>query len=85
MDAKRQQELLEVLEQICDELGWEIAVPTSDPDVPARGLIVGEPEFLSEVLTVFGVDYDSFGTKDGEIVETKTVTDITNKKKQTFH
>lgn len=85
MDSKTQQELMELLEEICAELGWEIAVPTEGPGEPAKGLILGEPEFLSAVLRAFGVDYESYKSEDGEIAESSTVDNLIEKKKQTLH
>lgn len=85
MDKKTQQELIEILEEVCGELGWEIAVPSEGPDQPARGLIIGEQEFLADILKVFGVDYDGFNVEGGEINESSEVSDLMKKKKQTLH
>lgn len=85
MDNNRQMELMAILEEICEELGWEIAVPSEGPGEPAKGLILGEPKFLAAILSQFGVDYESFSTEDGEIVESQTVEELMKKKKQTLH
>ena len=49
---KTQQELLEILEDVCEQLGWIICIPKeAEDESPTNGLIVGDEEFISAVLS----------------------------------
>lgn len=84
-DIELQQELLNSLDEICEQLGWTVVVPTETPGEPSRGFIVGESDFLAEILASFGVDFEEFMSQSGEIIESEDVEVKVNRKKETFH
>lgn len=86
VDEKRQSELIQQLAEIVAELEWVIALPTSDT-VP--GLIVGNEEFVADVIKVYyGLDEGEYATftedPTGETALVETPIDQ-NKKPKTYH
>ena len=87
-EYKKQQELISQLKQICQELGWDMIVPTlEDGSTIAPGLILGNEEFCETVMAVLDAgpdDYEGFSTEGGEIVERENLSSK-QKKRSTFH
>jgi hypothetical protein len=49
-DEEYKQQLMKELIDIASELGWQIAIPETEEDDTVPGLIIGEPEYVEEVL-----------------------------------
>lgn len=87
-DKNREMELIQSLADICEELGWIIAIPSQDELVP--GLIIGSEEFVADVIqTVYGDDVEIYkktpGAEGMEQDDNFGKPDDKNKKKNTFH
>jgi hypothetical protein len=81
MVTKKQQDLINELQSICEELGWVIAInETGSP-----GFIAGDTEFVVSVLEILqsatGEEFEVY-TKD--IID-EGLTEVTPKSKKTFH
>lgn len=60
IETMTNEELLLAIADICEELGWSIAVPKGDEDVPVQGLIIGEYEYIEGILNKIDpvIDYE---------------------------
>lgn len=59
MTKERQVEIIFELQQLCEELGWSVAIPSGEEMVP--GLIIGEEAFVIAVAsTYYGEDFEVF-------------------------
>ena len=58
MDVKKQNQMIELLESFCEELGWVIGILADDPEQKADGLIIGPEEFVYETLSKYDSEYD---------------------------
>ena len=43
-------QLIKELMGICEELGWDVAIPDTEEDEEVPGLIIGYPEYIEKVL-----------------------------------
>jgi hypothetical protein len=43
-------QLIKDLLEICEELGWSVAIPDTEEDEEVPGLIIGNPEYIEKVL-----------------------------------
>lgn len=79
VSKKTQTELIEQLAVICEELEWNIALPTTDEIVP--GLIIGTPVFIRDVVSVvYGDNYDVFTKSEFEDGMTEVIPVLEGKK-----
>lgn len=80
MDSPRKQlqdELIEALEEICEELGLVIGVPS---DV-AGGVIIGTEEFVATVAYAFNEnDFDMLSYNESEFKLTETADEVRKKR-----
>lgn len=81
-NQKKQQEFIEMLQSVCEELGWVIGIPSDEEsDAPVDGLIIGTEKFIYGVVSAVRDNYDVYSKNMGE--------DLTPlpppKKKVTFH
>lgn len=59
-DLEYKKQLMKELIDIVGELGWQIAMPGNGEEDEVEGLIIGEPQFVEEVLGYLGdEDLDS--------------------------
>ena len=83
--VKKQQEIIEILQSVCEELGWVIGIPADDDETLVDGLIIGKEEFVYAVVDSFGQEYDVFSKNFGDEGMTELEKSVPAKKKQTFH
>lgn len=79
-DKRSQEEIIEELSNLVEELGWVIGLPDGTEKVP--GLIVGEQNFVIEVVkSYYGENFDIY-TKNDETGQSEI---IHNPDKKTLH
>lgn len=77
---KSQEQIIEELSNLVEELGWVIGLPDGTDKVP--GLIIGEQDFVIDVVkSYYGENFDIY-TKDEESGQTEI---IHNPDKKTVH
>lgn len=52
LDYKKQ--LMKELIEIVGELGWQVAMPGENEEDEVEGLIIGEPQFVDDILNNLG-------------------------------
>ncbi len=55
-DIERQHEILSIIAELADELGWLVAFPSESEEVP--GLIIGTEEFVMNVAKALDAEPD---------------------------
>lgn len=82
-NQKKQQEIIDMLQSICEEMGWVIGIPSDeDSDEVVDGLIIGTEEFVYSVVSAVRGDHEIFSKNIGE----ENMKELpAPKKKVTFH
>ncbi len=82
-DRKKQQEMIDALQAICEEMGWVVGIPTEEgSDEIVDGIILGTEEFVYGVVDSVQKNYEFFSKNLAE-EEMKELPPP--KKKVTFH
>lgn len=82
-DQKKQQEVIEMLQAICEEMGWVIGIPTEEgSDEIVEGLIIGTEEFVRGVVESVQSNYEMYAK---DVAEDSVKEIPAPKKKVTFH
>lgn len=84
-NVKKQQEIIEILQSVCEDLGWVIGIPADDDETVVNGLIIGTEEFVYGVVESFQNEYDVFSKNIEDEGMKELPTSVPNKKKATFH
>jgi hypothetical protein len=61
-DAEYKQQLIKDLLTICEELGWNVAIPQVEEDDEVPGLIIGTAEYVEMVTEALDEGGSSVGT-----------------------
>jgi len=85
--ADLQQELLNTLDEICEQLDLKVVTLASEEDGMAKGIIIGAEDFLAEIIAQLGAEtHEEFGVDEqGEFAETQEIAKKVTKKKESYH
>lgn len=85
VDDKKRLELIEQLGTICEELGWIIAIPSVEENLPEL-IVAGEEDIVLEVVhRAFGDNVDLYTKEVIDEEMTEFIPAVTPKKGNTFH
>lgn len=82
-NQKKQQEIIDQLQSICEELNWVIGIPAEEgSEDKVNGLFIGTEEFVYSVVAAIRGDHEIFSKQIGE----ENMKELPPpKKKVTFH
>lgn len=57
-------EAIELIVALCEHLEWNLAINNSDPEAEVNGMIIGNDQFINEILDTDEQDFDHLDVEE---------------------